>query len=134
MALLFDLYDGGRKKNLAAATRAEAAAVDAEHAQRAKEHHDLQQNTEAAQHQLVLQQEISQRSLATAQKEAALIERNYRAGAALYLEVQRATTRVLEFRTALLRLKAEEIALVAMLQFLSAESSLPASAPSEKKS
>jgi outer membrane protein TolC len=125
LSLSWVLFDGGVRSRQAESKEAESVGLNADLQQLEK---DLQESWNLLRGQLRAitgQREFAQAAISTAEQETKLINANYRAGAATYLEVQRADTQVLEAKTALARLRTQEIALRANLKFLATEGTSP---------
>lgn len=131
LSLSLTLYDAGLQHRLSASKRLEAKASAAQSEQIDRDFHNVWDSSLSSVHNLDGQKTIVESSLKTVSEEARITTTNYRAGAATYLEVQRAQHQVLEVKTSLSHIKAQQIALLAMLNYLAADDGPTASESEE---
>jgi outer membrane protein TolC len=125
ISLSLPLYDAGTRRHAAAEKVAEARSLSLQREQLAQDRRDLWLKTQTQVHGLLEQKTIASSSAARARAVAEMIQANYKAGAATYLDVERAQFQVLEAETTLLRIRSQLIAALAVLNYLSSETTTP---------
>ncbi len=118
------LYDAGLRQNLGVEKHLAAKNAQLEKEELLRDFRSLWRDKMSAIHSLDEQSKILQNSIVLAEQEASIVERNHKAGAAIYLEVQRAHNQVLEMRIQLVRIKTRKMEALASLNYLSAHNKL----------